>query len=240
MAKESEKFQNFNRYGILSRREFLKDIAIAGTAIVLSGRVGIASLWADSDKKTLKMILVDYSKCTGCRTCEAVCSSYNNPVTFNGEKLPGVGNPVYSNIRVESFNPDVDVPKVCAMCPDTPCVKACPIEPDPKTGRRAIYRDEKTLTIKNDPIRCIGCGSCVKACAEQRTGVIVLDSQTGKPRGICTLCGGDPQCVKWCPFDALSCVEVNPEKKFYGLSPEKIAKELSMKWYGTIDSGGIR
>jgi hypothetical protein len=52
--------------------------------------------------------------------------------------LPGLGNPRYSNIRVESFNPAVDVPNVCAMCADTPCVNACPVEPDPKTGRRGL------------------------------------------------------------------------------------------------------
>lgn len=224
-----------NEMRVFTRREFIRTLGISA-ALVFAGRLGIHSIaWAEAEKKTLRMILVDYSKCTGCRTCEAVCSSYNNPVTINGEKLPGIGNPVHSNIRVESFNPDVDIPNVCAMCPDTPCVKACPIEPDPKTGRRALYRDEKTLTIKNDPDRCIGCGSCAKACAEQRTGVIMLDSQTGKPKGICTLCGGDPQCVKWCPFNALSYVEVVPDRKFYGLSPEKIAKELSMKWYGITD-----
>jgi Fe-S-cluster-containing hydrogenase component 2 len=57
---------------------------------------------------------------------------------------------------------------------------------------------------------------------------------------MCTLCGGDPQCVKWCPFEALSYVEVRPDRKFYGLGPGKIAAELSMKWYGTADLGGLK
>ena len=123
------------------------------------------------------MVLVDYGKCTGCRTCEAACSSHNRPVSIDGRELPGLGNPRYANIRVQSFNPDVDVPNVCAMCADTPCVKACPVEPDPKTGRRALYRDEATHTIHNDPGRCIGCRSCAEACAAQRTGVISPDPQ---------------------------------------------------------------
>lgn len=109
------------------------------------------------------------------------------------------------------------------MCPDAPCVNSCPVEPDPKTGIKALYRDKKNFdNKKNDPARCIGCGNCARACAEQRKGVIELDSKTGKPRGICTLCNGDPQCVKHCPFDALSYVEVNEKQKFYGLSPEKL------------------
>ena len=114
------------------------------------------------------------------------------------------------------------------------------IEPDPKTGRRALYRDETTHTIHNDASRCIGCGSCAEACAGQRTGVIHIDSATERPQGICTLCGGDPQCVKWCPFEALSYVEVRADRKFYSLGPEKIAAELAMKWYGTADFGGLK
>lgn len=75
-----------------TRREFIKAAGI-GAALVFAGKWGIHSIaWAGSDKRTLRMILVDYSKCTGCRTCEAVCSSWNNPVTINGEKkFQGLG-----------------------------------------------------------------------------------------------------------------------------------------------------
>ncbi len=141
-----------------SRREFVKGIGIGAGAVVLFGRFGVnAAAWALSGDPVLKMVLVDYTKCTGCRTCETACSSRNRPVTINGEDLPGLGNPRYANIRVQSFNPEVDVPNVCAMCADTPCVKACPVKPDAKTGRRALYRDEATRTISNDTGRCIGC-----------------------------------------------------------------------------------
>ncbi len=226
----------------LTRREFIKGIGIGGGALVLFAQFGIhAAAWAaGSGNPVLKMVLVDYGKCTGCRTCETVCSSYNRPVTVNGEKLPGLGNPRYSNIRVESFNPEVDIPNVCAMCADTPCVNACPVDPDPKTGRRALYRDEATYTIHNDQSRCTACGSCAEACAAQRTGVIRPNPETGKPEHLCSLCGGDPQCVKHCPFEALSYVEVKPEMKYRGLSPEKIAAQLAKNWYGTADFGGLK
>ncbi|MCX7794651.1 MAG: 4Fe-4S dicluster domain-containing protein [Thermodesulfovibrionales bacterium] len=223
-----------------TRREILK-AAGAGAALVLAQKYGVFSIaWADPQKKTLKMVVVDYSKCTGCRVCEAVCSSYNNPVIINGERLSGLGNPTHSRIRIHSFNPDVDIPNVCAMCPDAPCVNACPVNPEPKTGRKAIYRDDKTLTIQTDLERCISCGSCAKACAEKRTAVLELDPKTGKPRAVCNLCGGDPQCVKQCPFDALSMVEVNTNRRFYGQSPQKIAKTLSKQWYGVADLGGVK
>jgi hypothetical protein len=46
--------------------------------------------------------------------------------------------------------------------------------------------------------------------------------------------------VKRCPFGALSYVKVQPDRKFYGLGPEKIAAELAMRWYGTADFGGVK
>jgi Fe-S-cluster-containing hydrogenase component 2 len=215
-----------------ARRDFLKVTALAGGSLVLLGRFGVlGAAWAGAGDSVLKMVLVDFEKCTGCRTCETVCSSFNRKVKVGGETLAGLGNPFYSNIWVHRFNPEVDVPIVCAMCPDSPCVNACPVEPDSKTGRRALYRDENTGTIQNDPRRCIACSSCVEACANQRTGIIRMDPQRDKPMGFCTLCGGDPQCVKLCPFEALSLVEVRKDRKFYGLGPDRIAAQLTKDWY---------
>jgi len=241
MDKETKTIDDSNEWTSLTRRDFIKRIGISGGAVVLFGQFSVqAAAWALSVDPQLKMVLVEYAKCTGCRTCETACSSKNRPVSIAGNELPGLGNPLYSNIRLHSFNPDVDVPSVCAMCSDTPCVKACPVDPDAKTGRRALYRDQATHTIHNDPVRCIGCRSCAKACAGQRTGVIIPNAATGKPERMCTLCGGDPQCVKRCPFGALSYVEVRRDRKFYGLGPEKIAAELARGWYGTAGFGGVK
>jgi anaerobic carbon-monoxide dehydrogenase iron sulfur subunit len=237
--ENSEDRERQNKGQRITRREFVRRVGIGGSALFLFSRFGAhAAAWAGSEKPVLKMVLVDYGKCTGCRTCETVCSSHNKSVIINGESMPGLGNPYYSNIRIETFNPDVDIPNVCAMCADTPCVNACPVDPDPKTGKRALYRDELTHTIRNDSSRCTGCGSCAEACGTQRTGVITPNSQTGKPERLCTLCDGDPQCIKHCPFEALAYVEVRSDGKLYGLAPEKIASELANNWYGTADFGG--
>lgn len=236
MDNEQKEIHGPHERANFTRRGFIKGIGIGGGALVLFGHFGVhAAAWALSGDPRLRMVLVDYEKCTGCRTCETACSSRNRPVSVNSRELPGLGNPRFANIRVHSFNPDVDVPNVCAMCADTPCVNACPVKPDVKTGRRALYRDTATHTIHNDPGRCIGCRSCAKACAGERTGVITPNAATGKPERMCTLCGGDPQCVKQCPFGALSYVEVRRDRKFYGLGPEKVAAELAKTWYGTTD-----
>ncbi|MBW2010557.1 MAG: 4Fe-4S dicluster domain-containing protein [Deltaproteobacteria bacterium] len=214
-----------------TRRDFIKNIIFSGTTLILSGKFGIIGMGCaatEGEPFAYSMIVVDYDKCTGCRTCETVCSAYNHQRMVNGEMLPGLGNPHYTNIRVYGFNPDVDVPAVCAMCPDAPCIEACPVEPHPKTGRRALYREPQTLAIKNDLDRCIGCGRCAEAC---RVGVIIPNPETDKPERMCTLCGGDPQCVKYCPYGALSHVKVDTGREFYGMKPERIAEELIKRWY---------
>jgi Fe-S-cluster-containing hydrogenase component 2 len=212
-----------------TRRDFL-GTALGGSAIVLLGQFGVLRVAkvAAQPAPIYTMIVVDYTKCTGCRTCETACSAYNHKQTVNGETVNGLGNPYYANIRVYSYNPDLDVPAVCAMCPDNPCIEACPVDPDPATGRRALYRDEQTLTVKNDLERCIGCGSCAEAC---RVGVIIPNPETNAPERMCTLCDGDPQCVKYCPFEALSSVEVQVQREFYGMKPDQIAEELIKRWY---------
>lgn len=209
---------------------FLK-AGVSGGAMVLLGQFGVLRLAGaqEGDKHALSMIVVDYSKCTGCRTCETVCSAFNHQRTVYGETLNGLGNPDLANIRVYGFNPDVDVPAVCAMCPDSPCIEACPVDPDPKTGRKALYREAKLRTITSDPDRCIACGSCSEAC---RVGVIIQNAETNMPEHMCILCGGDPQCVKLCPFEALSRVKVDPNRKFYAMKPEQIAEQLIQEWYG--------
>ena len=221
-----------------SRRRFMTT-ALGGGAMVIMGQFGVLRLAraaaGDAGPAPLSMIMVDYAKCTGCRTCETVCSASNHKQVVGGESLMGLGNPDLANIQVYGFNPEVDVPAVCAMCPDTPCIEACPVDPDPDTGRRALFRHTATRAITNDPERCIGCGSCAEAC---RVGVIRLNAESDRPEHMCTLCGGDPQCVKHCPYGALSHLKVDTDRKFYGQRPEEIAEQLIEKWYEATGSVG--
>jgi ferredoxin len=123
MDWEKKEADSSNEWTSLGRREFIKGIGLGGGAVLLLGQFGVqAAAWALAGDPELTMVLVDYAKCTGCRTCEAACSSRNRPVSIGGQEVPGLGNPRYANIRVHSFNPDVDVPTVCASCADTPCV----------------------------------------------------------------------------------------------------------------------
>ena len=62
----------------LSRREFMEKLALGGGALViLSGcaRWAVPGPGMKAGKKIYTFIAVDYTKCTGCRTCEAVCAA---------------------------------------------------------------------------------------------------------------------------------------------------------------------
>lgn len=94
-----------------------------------------------------------------------------------------------------------------------------------------MFRDDARGTIKNDGERCIGCGSCVLACEEKSVGIIALNPVTNTPERMCTLCDGDPQCVKYCPYSALTVVSVDAKGEFYRMAPENIATTLINQWY---------
>ena len=130
----------------------------------------------------ISMVTADAKKCTGCKTCEQICSL----IKF------GSINPKKARLRVVSLYPEpgIDVPITCLQCGKAPCKEACPMS--------AFEREEAgALVIRED--RCIGCNACVEACP---FGAIIPHISETVPL-LCDLCGGDPECVRFCPFDAL-------------------------------------
>jgi Fe-S-cluster-containing hydrogenase component 2 len=119
---------------------------------------------------------IDPEKCTGCRTCEVVCS-----VQHDGELNLG-----RSRIKIVKWEEEgLDVPVVCQHCEVPVCAENCP------TG--ALYKDERAGCVLYRKESCIGCKLCFLVCP---TGGIGLDPEEGILK--CDLCGGDPQCVKFC------------------------------------------
>lgn len=217
------------------RRRFVQTVMAGGLAWTAGGLITFGA--AAPDRPRVRRIVVDYGKCTGCRTCETVCAQNAAKVEIDGAALWGLGNPASARIRVYHFNPDVDVPVACVLCDDAPCIEACPVKPD-QQGRRALYKDPATGVVRNDIERCIGCRSCETACREKRVGAIVADAESGKPEGLCTLCEGEPLCVKYCPFEALAYRTVLPEEKApAAASPKAVAGSLAAKWY---DVAGVK
>lgn len=133
-----------------------------------------------------KVLYIDPSKCTGCRTCELVCSIKNE----------GMANPALSRIRVVADKyRGLRVPMVCQQCEEAVCVSVCP------TG--ALRRDGELGIVRHDKDRCIGCKLCVLACPFGGAGINPLSGEIFK----CELCDGDPECVKFCEEKAIMYLE---------------------------------
>ncbi|MBN1786484.1 MAG: 4Fe-4S dicluster domain-containing protein [Candidatus Methanofastidiosa archaeon] len=129
-----------------------------------------------------RLIVVDVEKCTGCRLCELMCSLHHE----------GSVRPSYSRIHAISWDEEgVSVPVLCSQCDDAPCVAACRYE--------ALWRDPSTGAIVAMEDRCIGCKMCIVACPY---GCMGYDKSRHKVFK-CDLCGGEPECCRICPTDAL-------------------------------------
>jgi carbon-monoxide dehydrogenase iron sulfur subunit len=219
----------------INRRDFILKTAAVGGAAALVGMGFVRFGFTGKSAGEYRMILVDYNKCTGCRTCEVVCAAVHSSFDQNSPARYGLGNPKQSRIRVHSYNPDMDIPNVCAQCADAPCIAACPVEADDHQGNKALYRDTATGAILHDPLRCIGCGACTEAC---RKGVLVQNQATGQPGGACTLCGGEPACVAHCPYGALAFEETTVMDERLLLHPDRVAEQLIREnlseWEGNV------
>ena len=147
-------------------------------------------------EKAVGHIVIDQELCAGCRTCMAVCSLCHN----------GDVSPELSGIQVMWFPREGGVvdSNVCQQCERPECLAIC------ETG--ALYIDEKTSARVIDQKKCIGCRMCQDACRNKTRdrhycgdGLSPIRYNTEKNVCFkCELCGGDPQCVKLCPMEALS------------------------------------
>ncbi len=130
-----------------------------------------------------RVLVADYEKCTGCRTCEVACSL----------KHLGECNPAKSAVQIVKWEAEgLDVPMICQQCQEPACMGICPV--------RAISRSAATGAMTVDYDRCIGCRMCMIACP---FGAVQFDAE--RKRVIkCDLCDGEPYCVRFCQAGALS------------------------------------
>ena len=133
-----------------------------------------------------KVLKINIDKCTGCRTCEMVCSL----------KKEGIVNPSKSRIKIARWDErTVDMPVVCQQCEDPLCLTVCPVN--------ARSRNEKLGNIDIDEDMCIGCQICLVACPFGGNYFDPVNNKVIK----CDLCQGDPECVKFCETKAIEYIE---------------------------------
>lgn len=141
---------------------------------------------AHSSLKKRSFVLPNKSACVGCQICELICSLHHE-----GKFAPSLA-------RIHVFRrpfEGIDEPRVCLQCPKPKCVDACPekaLVVDERTGAKIILEE-----------RCIGCGECASACPINLENSVLKIHPTRNVYVKCDLCGGYPECVKWCPASAL-------------------------------------
>ncbi len=154
-------------------------------------------------------MLVDVSKCIGCKACTAACFQWND---LREEIGDGVGNyPDSTDLSDRMWSvmrfAEIETPErgvewlmrkdACMHCADPGCLKACP-------APGAIVKQANGI-VDFVQANCIGCGYCVAGCPFNIPRVSKTDHKAYK----CTLCsdrvavGMEPSCVKTCPTGAI-------------------------------------
>jgi molybdopterin-containing oxidoreductase family iron-sulfur binding subunit len=130
-------------------------------------------------------MVIDVSKCIGCRACAVACKSnnnlpngtwYNRVVTTGSNAdeallaVGGIADVAADSDIAQGSGALLDVasgsypselafgflPAACQHCGRPLCVEACTAE--------ATWRDEETGIVVIDNEKCIGCKSCIAAC----------------------------------------------------------------------------
>jgi len=192
----------------LNRRTLFKLAAAAGTAGV-AGAAAKARASAVPAARGARGVLVDTTRCVGCRACEAACAEAN---ALAGPEKPG-DDTVFASKRSTSPTAYTVVQKgslkspagedrfaktQCMHCVQPACASGCVVRALEKTA-------EGPVVYHKD--RCLGCRYCMIACP---FGVPKYEFSKAAPLvRKCTFCaerqakGLAPACTEVCPSGAL-------------------------------------
>jgi Fe-S-cluster-containing dehydrogenase component len=185
----------------MDRRGFLKIAGAAGAG--LSGQ----SLQAQEVPTKVEFVgvLVDTTRCIGCRTCEVACARANGleipDVETDGalERERKTSEKQWTVVnRYETEKGDIFVKKQCLHCWQPACAAAC--------LTNAMYKTKDGPVIWRSG-KCMGCRFCMVSCPFEIPKFEYHEWNPDLQK--CTMCwdrlqrGKKPACVESCPTDAL-------------------------------------
>jgi Fe-S-cluster-containing dehydrogenase component len=186
----------------MDRRNFLKSLGIASSTALAKTSPLKANV--NSTQGELKAVLVDTTRCVGCRSCEEACALQNNlpepDLDFDVlEKERKTSLKQYSIINgYETENGEIYVKRQCMHCNQPACATAC--------LTKAMYKTKEGPVIWRSK-KCMGCRYCMISCPFE-IPKFEYDSPNPNIRK-CTMCferlkeGELPACVENCPAEAL-------------------------------------
>ena len=166
-----------------------------------------------------KGVLVDLTRCIGCRGCQVACKAWNERKADKTVMAGSFTNPkelnsdTYTRISfVEQEKADQPIwsfiKNQCMHCADPACLSACPVGAFSKTAEGAVVYNFG---------RCIGCRYCMVACP---FNIPKYEWESTSPWiRKCTFCadrlaqGLTPACIKVCPTNVMFFGELDDVKK---------------------------
>ena len=189
---------------MISRRQFLQTTATGALAAL-----GARRLFAESpaDPNGCAGVLVDLTRCIGCRACENACrvrAGFGPLPTAAigygaGEGQLSFRTRTFIDFRDGNLKPKLPVKRQCMHCLEPACVSVCPVAALEKTAAGPVVYHENV---------CIGCRYCILACPFS-VPKYEWDNALMPRVGKCDFCadrqakGQSPACVATCPTGAL-------------------------------------
>jgi formate dehydrogenase iron-sulfur subunit len=185
----------------MKRRNFFKLAGVAG--MTLKGKSALAQ--ENPIQKEFVGVLVDTTRCIGCRSCEVACAQAHDlpvPDVKNDGALANVRTTSETQWmvvnRYETEKGEVFVKKQCMHCWQPGCTAAC--------LTNAMYKTEEGPVIWRGR-KCMGCRFCMISCPFD---IPKFEYHSTNPKiQKCNMCwdrlqeGKKPACVEACPTDAL-------------------------------------
>ena len=187
----------------MDRRCFFKVVGVAASAPLVAGAAQPAA--AASRPEDANAVLVDLTRCVGCRTCEAACAE------ANGLPAPDWSDDMsYASLRTttdkqwtavnrfQTSKGEVFAKGQCMHCLEPACAAGC--------LTKALYKTpEGPVVWRAD--KCMGCRFCMVSCPFD---VPKFEYNSWNPKiQKCQMCwervkaGGEPACVENCPAEAI-------------------------------------